>query len=166
MVAYFTSLPFGIPGSITRPHGVHNVESMAFDPATPFPSYGVPGKVVASKFVPLTAVGDTQPYGFLVRPYPTSSPNQSDPFFGAVPPVGGVANVMTRGYMAVKCNAGTPAFAGTVYFRYANAAGGTPLGGLEATAVGGSNVALLNIQFMGAADSNGNVEVRFGSANQ
>src|SRR3569833_3623618 len=115
MVAYFNALPFAIPGDITRPHGINNVESVAFDPALPFASYGIPGKLAAGKFVPLALVGDTQPYGWLVRPFPTSSPNATDPFFGAVPPVGGVANVMTRGYLGVKCNAGTPAIGGTDY---------------------------------------------------
>ena len=164
--AFWTAIPFASPGDLTRPHGVHNVEPMAFDPNLPFPFYGAPGKIAANKFVPLTLVGDTQPYGFLQRPYPIRSPNQSDPFFGAVPPTSGVANVMTRGYMGVKCNAGVPAIQGTVYYRYANPTGPLPLLGLEATSVGGSNIALLNVQFQGAADANGLTEIRFGGINQ
>jgi hypothetical protein len=48
-----------------------------------------------------------------------------------------------------------------VYVRYANAAAGTPLGGVEATSVAGSNVALVGVAFMGPADASGNVEVAF-----
>lgn len=164
--AFWDVMPFASPGDLTRPHGINNTEPQAFDPANPFPFYGAPGKIGGGKFVPLTLVGDTQPYGFLQRVFPTRSPNETDPFFGATPPLKGVANVMTRGYMGVLCRAGVPALGGTVYYRYANAAGGTPLLGLEATTVVGSNVALLGVQFQNGQDSNGLTEIRFNAPNQ
>lgn len=154
----------GVQGAITRQQtALGSVEPQAFNSSLPFPSYGVPGKMVSGLFVPLSAVGDTAPYGFLVRPYPIVGLNASDALGVAVPLcTGGVAaNILRRGYMSIVCNAGTPVQGGTLYMRYANPSGALVLGGIEATSVGGSNVALTNVQFTGPADSAGNVEIAF-----
>jgi hypothetical protein len=155
-------MPFGVPGDISRAFGQATVEPQAFDPTKPFGAFGLPGKMSGGLFVPLSVVGDTQAYGWLVRPYPTRSSNPSDPLGSSVPlcTAGRQADVLVRGYLTVFCGAGVPAQGGTVYVRYANPATGLPVGGLEATAIGGTNVAMTGVTFMGPADPQGNVEIR------
>lgn len=161
MVAYAFHLPKGIPGNLSRPLSPSIIEPQPYASATPFPGYGLPGKFVNGTFVPPTAAADVI-YGFLIRPYPTTGLNPSDPLGTAVPPTKGVADIMRKGYMTVKCNAGTPAPGGTVYVRVAAAAAGTPIGGIEAASVTGDTVAIPNAQFMDSMDPNGNVEIYFG----
>jgi hypothetical protein len=147
-------MPNGVQGDLSRPSQA-TVEAVALASGTPFTAYGTPGKISGNNFVPLTLVGDTTPYGFLVRPFPTTGVNANDALgvgVPATPAIMGPGNVMRRGYMIVACNAGVPAFGGTVYYRYANPTGPLPLNGLEATSVGGSNVALLGVQWMGLID--------------
>ncbi len=159
--AFTFRMPFGIPGDISRGVEQSTVEQQAYNASLPFPSYGVPGKMVSGLFVPLALVGDTVPYGFLVRPFPTTGLNASDPLGTAVPQTTGVANVLRRGYMMVQCNVGTPAFGGTVYMWYAASSGSHVVGGLEATSTPGSNVALTNCSWFGTTDSNGYAEIQF-----
>lgn len=70
--------------------------------------------------------------------------------------------VMKRGCVNVVCQAGTPAPGGTVYVRTeANDSKPNALvGGFEAAADTGKNVALENAQWKGAADANGVAELR------
>ncbi len=163
MTAYLYRVPVGIPGDISR-QSQAQVEAAAFNSAVPFPGYGLPGKLVLNgsiaNFEPISAVADV-PYGFLVRPFPTQGANASDPLGTAVPSISGIASVMVKGYMTVKCNAGVPEQGGAVYVRYANGAANTPVGGIEAAAVANTTQAIPNARFMGPADANGNVEIYF-----
>lgn len=154
-------MPSGIPGDISR-QSQATVEPQIFDPALPFPGYGLFGKLAAGKFVPI-ASGDTAAviYGLLVRPYPTTGGAGSEPLGTATPPTKGVCDVLRRGYMTVKNNAGTPALGGTVYVRVAAAAAGKPIGGIEAAADGTNTVAVTGAIFMNGGDANGNVEIAF-----
>jgi hypothetical protein len=148
----------GIPGAISRPGAL--IEGQPLNSGTPFASFGIPVKYSGGYAVPITAVGDVI-QGFLVRSFPMTGPNASDPIGTSAPPTSGVASVMNQGYMTVQCNAGTPALGGAVYVRYANAAGGTPIGGIEAAAVASTTVAIPGAVFTCAADAGGNVEIRF-----
>lgn len=162
--AYSFRMPFGFAGDITRAStSVGSVETQAFNASLPFASFGIPGKIASGLFVPLAVVGDVTPYGFLVRPYPITGLNASDPLGTAVPncTAGQEANVLRRGYINAACNAGVAALGGVVYVRYANPSGVLVVGGLEATSVGGSNVALTNAVWMGPADTNGVAEIAF-----
>lgn len=161
MVAYAYRMPKGIPGNLSRTGTPTIIEAQPYDPSLPFSAYGLPGKIAGGQFVPISTSTDVV-YGFLVRPFPITGANASDPLGTSVPPLKGLADVLRLGYIQVKCNAGTPALGGTVYVRYANGATGTPVGGIEATSVSGSNVAIPNCQFQDAADSGGNVEISFG----
>jgi hypothetical protein len=155
-------MPYGVPGDLSRPSRA-NVEAWAFG-AAPFASYGIPVKLVAGLAVPVSAVADgALTYGFLVRPFPVTGPNASDPLGTAVPPTSGVANVMNRGYINVKNNAGAPAAGGKVYVRVANGVPATPVGGVEAAAIAGTTEVIPGAHFMGPADANGNCEVEFRS---
>lgn len=161
MVAFVTRMPNGIPGDSTRP-SQSTIESQVFNSSLAFPGYGLPGKIASNKFVPI-ASGDaaTAIYGFLVRPYPVTGANGSDPLGTSVPPTTGVADVMRRGYINVKNNAGTPAVNGPVYVRVAAAAAGKPIGGIEAASDSTNTILISNCTFMGAADASGNVEIAF-----
>lgn len=157
-------MPNGVAGDISRP-SMSTIEAQAFNSSLPFASYGIPGKIASGLFVPLTAVGDTTPFGLLVRTYPVTGLNASDPLGTAVPICTGgfAANVLRRGYMTVQLNAGasSAALGSAVYFRYANPSGAAVVGGLEGAAVGATTVALTNAIFMGPADANGFAEVAF-----
>ncbi len=150
----------GIPGVVSRP-SQSTIEPAIQDPNNAFSAYGLFGKIASGKFIPVGA-GDaaTAVYGLLVRPYPTQGANASDPLGAAVPPTSGVANVLRRGYMTVKLNAGTAALGGQVYVRVANAATGKPIGGIEAAA-DSTNTIAVNATFMSAADASGNVEIAY-----
>jgi len=153
-------MPYGIPGDVTRREH-STIESQLFG-ATAFSAYGLPAKFSSGKIVPMGA-GDagTDLRGFLVRPYPITGANASDPLGTSVPPTAGAADLMKRGYMTVKCNVGTPALDGTVYMRITANGGNTIIGGIEATADGANTITLPTTKFAGPADANGNVEIAF-----
>ncbi len=158
---FLYSMPFGIPGDVTR-QSQSTIEGQVLDGDYPFDEYGRFGKISSNKFLPVTT-GDaaTDVYGLLVRPYPTTGLNASDPLGTAVPPETGVANVLRRGYATVKVNAGTAAIGGTVYIRVDTAAEGQPIGGIEAAADSTNTIAVTGCIFMSAADASGNAEIAF-----
>jgi hypothetical protein len=113
-------------------------------------------------------------YGFLVRPYPATGNNASDPIGTAVPPAPGVGgiqqlSVLVAGYMTVYVQegAGSVAAGGAVYVRYA-ASGNLVIGGIGGAAIASNNVALTSANsrfggafFTGACDASGNAEIAF-----
>lgn len=161
MPAFLTRMPAGIPGDVTRPSAA-TIEPGVFNSAAAFGGYGLFGKISSGKFVPVGA-GDaaTAVYGLLIRPFPVTGANASDPLGTAVPPTSGMADVLVRGYANVKLNAGTAALGGSVYIRVGAAAAGKPIGGIEAAADGSNTILVANCTFMGAADASGNAEIRF-----
>lgn len=161
MVAYTTRMPSGIPGDVTRPASAH-IEPAVLNSALTFGAYGVFGKIASGKFVPVTT-GDTAAsvYGLLIRPYPITGANASDPLGTAVPPTSGMADVLRRGYASVLLRSGTAAQNGQVYVRVAAAAAGKPIGGIEAAADGSNTIAVSGCTFMGPADASGNVEIAY-----
>lgn len=147
----------GIPGDISR-RGQCTVEAAVADAANLFASYGVPGKMVNGKFGPIQ-VGDaaTVISGFIARPFPIQTTNAD----GSGVSSSKILDRMRRGYMTVKCNAGTPTVEGTVYVRVATPSGAKVIGGIEAAADGANTVIAPNCVFMDAGDAAGNVEIRF-----
>ncbi|EFN5616768.1 hypothetical protein FQH40_23250, partial [Escherichia coli] len=55
--AYLTRMPLGIAGGVTRPRDL-TIEPVSLDHTKQFASYGLVGKYVNDKFVPLES-GDT-----------------------------------------------------------------------------------------------------------
>lgn len=157
--AYLLRMPSGIPGDVSRKLD-STVESQFFNSSLPFASYGIPAKLVSGKVVPFAAT-DTADllYGFLVRPYPTQSAQEG--IGTATPPTTGCANVLRRGWMTVKCNAGTPAQGGTVYVRIDTPSGAKVVGGIEAASDSTHTVALTGVKFTNAGDASGNVEIEY-----
>lgn len=158
------SLPLGVPGDLTRAHAI--VESYQQFVTTPVFGYGLPVKQAAGAPDAVTGIvaADTSAavVGFSVRQYPSLPGTTADQLFGAgVPPLTGPLSIMKEGYMVVKNNAGTPAKEGAVYVRIATPAGIKVVGGIEAVADGANTFQLLGAAFTGAADADGNAEIRF-----
>ena len=153
----------GIAGAISRAAGQATIEAQVMDASTPVTVYGVPVKLVSGKVQPVASGDDaTVVYGLLVRPYPTQSTSNTAQGLGqGAPSTVQPADVMRRGYMSVKCNAGTPAKRSQAYVRVANAATGKPIGGIEAAADSGKCVAIAGCFFTGPADADGLTEVEF-----
>lgn len=156
MAAQFigTSMTRGFAGELTRGYYDHTTEAKANDATSPVIGFGVPVKLNtnADGVTPCTATSDTV-YGFAVREYGQAVPKirssalvdeQEQP----------IVTVMKRGYMAVKLASGTAKLGGTVYL---NATGGLTADAGSAPA----NTAIPNCVFMGAADSDGLVEIAF-----
>jgi len=161
MTAFLYRMPSGIPGDVTR-QSLSTIETQMLNSSLPFPGYGLPGKIASGAFVPITT-GDTAAsvYGLLVRPFPTEGANPSDPLGTGVPQVNGPANILRRGYMNVKVNAGTASLGSTVYIRVATPSGAKVIGGIEAVSDTTNTIAITGASFMGAADASGNAEIAF-----
>jgi hypothetical protein len=157
MPSFLYRMPSGIPGSISRPLSPFNVEPGVILATNPPTAYGVPLAVDATTghFRPIGA-GDTASliYGLNVRAFPTQSGNSP-------PPVSGGLDVMTLGYMSVKCNYGTPAKNGIVYVRIAANGANTIIGGIEATSDTTFSIIMTGAHFTGAADAYGNAEIAY-----
>jgi hypothetical protein len=161
MGSFTYRMPAGIPGGLSRGAGQATVEPQAGDAAKDFLGYGMFGKIVAEKFVPLE-VGDVAGviYGLLLRPFPTGA--SQDGLGTSTPPTsGGILDVLRRGYATVALAGATAAAKnGQVYVRTTVGAGET-LGTIEAAADGGDCVAVAGCFFTGPADANGIVEVAY-----
>lgn len=147
--AILKRMPYGFAGDITR-QSQAKIEAQLLDPAKPFPGYGLFGKIVSDKFVPVS--GGEKPgdiYGLLVRPFPTQGGAQ------------GVADILRSGYVSVKLNAGAAALGGQVYVRIAKPTADKPVGGIEAAADGDNTVAVPGATFCASADADGNVEIQY-----
>ena len=161
MTAYTTRMPAGFAGRVSRSDS-KTIEQQIPDGSTPPTVYGTAVKMVSGKLKPMGS-GDAASliYGLLVNPYPMQSTTNTAG--AATPPTTGVLDVMRRGYMTVALKLGTAAKAGQVYI--VTTAGGTVVIGDVVTASspagGGTAVALANGFFMGAADSNGVVEIQY-----
>lgn len=153
-------MPFGIPGDVTR-QSQSTIEPQLFNSAAAFSAYGLFGKIASGRFVPIgTGDAATAVYGLLVRPFPTQS--ASTAMGVAQPPTTGPADVLRRGYAAVKLRgSAAAALNGQVYVRVANGTTDQPIGGIEAAADSTNTIAVANCVFMSAADADGNVEISF-----
>lgn len=161
--AFLYRMPAGIPGDVTRREAAR-IEQAIFDANYPVTEYGLPVKKVSGKIRPMAEHDTDQPYGFLVRPFPTQSGDAANAPLttAAVPPTSGIGDVLVAGYMTVKVLDGTPAAGGSVYYRSEQESPEVTIGRLEVAA--GSpvaNIAITNCIFMGAFDSDGNGEIRF-----
>lgn len=149
-------MPSGITGDVSRKsHSTIEAQQVAAG----FAGFGLFGKFDATgKIVPLGA-GDTAAsvYGLIVRSYPTQSATNA---LGVAVPVAGFNDVLRRGYMTVKVNAGTAKTGGKVFVRIAAATEAKPLGGIEAVA-DSTNTIEVNAIFMHAADASSNVEISY-----
>lgn len=157
---------YGVPGDITRASAA-TVEAQAFG-ATAFAAYGLPAKSSAGKVIPVSAQNDVV-YGFLVRPFPITGANASDPLGTSVPPTTGPAGILRRGYINVLVQLGgaSCALGSGVFVRYQTPQTGQIIGGVEG-ATTANNYQLTSTYtlgggayFTGPVDAAGNAEVAF-----
>ena len=153
-----TRMNQGVQGDVSR-QSQSQIEAQVYG-ATAFPQYGLAGKLVSGLFIPPAATADPI-YGILIRPYPITGANASDPIGTSVPPTSGIANVLTKGYAIVNVQAGTAVAGGAVYVRFQSPSGSIVLGGIEGTS-SANNYALTNARFTtGVTDASGNTEIYF-----
>ncbi len=161
--AYLERMPIGIAGAITRPRDL-TVEPVTLDTTNPFSGYGLPGKYVNDKFVPLED-GDTidQVKGILVRPYPITS--VADLAYLGIE-ANQIGDNLKRGYICVVATAGSATSAkkgDPVYVRVADGSTASPVGSfvLTADATAESTPQLAKAEVMGPGEADGRIEIAF-----
>src|ERR1700748_543833 len=118
MVAYAFRMPAGIPGDVNRIASATIETQVVSSAAGEAPTAFVLRVVISSPSgqvgnVRVMTSGDTgQPYGFLVRPYPTQS--SQDPLNVSTPPTSGLVDILKRGYMSVQLQGPTAAIKGGI----------------------------------------------------
>lgn len=145
--AILERMPVGFAGDVTRKAEATLEPGMVGAAAIPF---GAPAVYAEGKLRPVAA-GDTAIAGFIARPYPTQTGE-------ALP--GTVADVLKRGYMAVRVAAGTAAHGGQVHVRLV-AAAGKAAGDIETAADGDNTLAVPGCVFQGPVDAEGVTEISF-----
>lgn len=153
----------GIVGGVTRPRD-QTAEPVMLDNTAVFSTYGLPGKFVNDKFVPLES-GDKIDVvkGILMRPYPITS--QSDLAY-----IGALANqtgdCLKRGYICVLATAGAATTAkrgDPVYVRVAGGTTASPVGSfvLSPDSTATNTPQLVNAEVMGPGETDGRVEIAY-----
>ena len=158
--AYLTRMGIGFPGSVTRPQDL-TAEPAILDAAKPFPSYGLAGKNVSGKFVPLEAGDDIKDVaGLFIRPYPTTNPTDARSL-GVT--AGYTGDVLKRGYIC-----GTAKKGDKVYIRVAAPTTSSPLGSIvltqDSTAANTPELTIAKVMGPGdaaATTTHGNVEIAY-----
>ena len=153
--AFLYRMPSGIAGDVSR-KSHSTIEAHILKGK--LGAFGIFCKLSEKGLVPLEAA-DEGVYGLIVRSYPTQS--ASNGMGAAVPQTGIMHDVLRRGYMTVRCNAGEAKTAGKVYVRIAAGTELKPIGGIEAVADAANTIELNNAMFMHDADAQGNVEISY-----
>ena len=158
MVAYTTRMPAGIAG-VTNRQQASKVQREVMSSTAPATVFGVMmtlDTATGTVRVPTsgdTLTGPTNPlYGFLVRPYPTTSSqdglNVSTPMTSAQ---GGEANILKRGYMTVRLYGATAVVKGQQVNVSLTTAASDVSGGVTATTASATILTIPNCYFMGPA---------------
>lgn len=166
MVAFQYRMDAGYPGAINRAHDA-TIQAEVMDNTGVPATYGLM-LTMGTNGVRAPVASDTAAMfsGLYVRPYPTAGGSVSnavnDPLSVSTPPGIGHANVMKRGYMAVKLNAASPAVVKgqAVGIFIGTASAGNPAGGVTGAAPG-ATVLAIPAKFVGPADANGITEIEY-----
>ncbi len=166
MPAYLFNAPAGFAGSVSRPD-MSNIEPAQLVALADVyaPRFGEAMRYVTGGIQQFTAALTKADFaGALVREVPgiAGGAESEDINSGGVPNPDQTQGLMVRGYMSVKCTAGTPARGGIVYVRTV-ADTGRPIGAFEAASDGGNSFALDAVQAEWATDgkdANGIAELR------
>ena len=160
--AYLTRMPSGFPGMINRQDQC-TIQPEVIDASYPPVLYGLFVKMVTGK-IRTIASGDaaTDIRGLIARPYPVQETSTPGGVLGdsPVPNTALPCDILKRGYMVVRLITGTAAKGGQVYVCTV-AGGANVVGDIGDSTMGGTATAVANCYFMGAADSNGNVEISY-----
>ncbi|MFT2253404.1 hypothetical protein [Escherichia coli] len=154
-------MPAGIAGGISRPQDL-TVEPHILDATKPFPAYGLGGKIVGGKFVPVEAADPvTVLAGIFVRPYPTAS--QPDKIRQVGTGYNFAGDNLKRGYVTVNIggDASSVALYAPVFMRVGTPTAASPLGAFLAAADDANTVQITNAYFNGPGDADGNIELAY-----
>jgi hypothetical protein len=159
--SFIYRMPAGIAGDVTRREHA-KIEPQIIDEDYAPTVFGEPVKLSSGKIRKMAAGDTEQPYGFLVRPYPSQMAS-SEALGVATPDASKIGDVLVSGYMTVQVVEGTPAKNGKVYYRSQAGSPADHVGRLEVDTSGSptTNVEITGCFFMGTGDSDGNVEIRF-----
>lgn len=163
--SYLYQAPAGVPGDVTRVDESNVEPAMLVAVASVFvQAYGSPMKYNGGG-ISQFASGDVATVfaGVLVREVPSIAGNTLQGFDDTVPNPDQPQGFLVRGYVNVKCVAGTPVRGGTVYIQSV-ANGGVAVGAYRADGTDGGNaVALTATQATWASngkDADNNAELR------
>lgn len=164
MTAYLFQAPTGIPGDITRADETNVEPAMLVALSAVFAQrFGEAMRYVTGGIQQFTASLTKADFaGVLVREVPSISGNALAGLTDNIPNPDQVQGLAVRGYVSVKCTAGTPARGGVVYVRTVSATD-RPIGAFEADSDGGNSFALDAVQAEWASDgkdADGNAELR------
>ena len=157
----------GFPGDVTRSRPFSVVPGL-LNVAAPPAAYGNPVLVGADgiSYRGISAAdGSATPAaiaGVLVRLFPTQQQTggMTSALGSAAPPLSGVADFLTLGFMMVKLPAGATVVKGGQVFVWAAASSGSNVQGQPVAASSTTNTyTVTNARFVGPADANGNVEI-------
>ena len=163
--AYLYQAPNGVPGDITRTDETNVEPAMLVAVSTVYAqAFGIPMKYQTGGISQIEASDAATVFaGILVREVPSISGNTDQTFTGNIPNPDQVQGLAVRGYVSVKCVAGTPARGGVVYMQV-TAHSGAVVGDLRADGTDSGNaVALTLAQASWASDgvdSDLNAEIR------
>lgn len=168
MPAYLFQAPTGVPGDITRTDASNVEPAKLIALSSVFvQSFGVAMRYVAGGIQQWTTSLTKAAFaGVLVREAPAEGGNANSGFSDTIPNPNQIAALLTEGYVAVKCTAGTPARGGIVYVRIVTATD-RPIGAFEAASDSSNSVALDFAQASWVSDgkdADGNAELRVGLA--
>ena len=163
MASYLYSAPAGVPGDITR------VDLTSVEPARLIAAssvfaqaFGIPVKYVAGGIQQFNGGAETAAdfAGILVREVPSISGNAAQGLDDTVPNPLQIAGFTPRGYVNVKCVAGTPVRGALVYVQII-ANGGVAVGAFRATADSSNTIQLTNATWAAdGKDADNNAEIR------
>lgn len=165
MPAYLYSAPAGVPGDITRPDESNVEPAMLVAISSVYAqAFGIPVKYNTGGISQIEASDAATVFaGVLIREAPSIAGNDSQGFDDAVPNPDQPQGFCVRGYVSVKCAAGTPVRGGIVYMQVV-ANGGVVVGAFRADGTDAGNaVALTATQASWASngkDADGNAELR------
>lgn len=151
--SYLYSAPAGVPGDITRTDESNVEPARLIALSSVFAqAYGIAMRYVSGGIQQFTTSLTAADFaGVLARSAPEISGNTNQGLDDTTPNPDVPNNLLVRGYISVKCTAGTPARGGIVYVRIVSATD-RPIGAFEAASDGGNSVALSSTQATWASD--------------
>lgn len=165
MTAYLYSAPAGVPGDVSRPDETNVEPAKLIAVSSVFAqAFGIPVKY-ATGGISQIASGDAATVfaGILIREAPSIAGSNTQGLDDAIPNQFQVQGFAVRGYVTVKCVAGTPVRGGIVYMQV-TANSPYNVGDLRADGVDSGNaVALTATQASWASDgkdASNNAEIR------
>jgi hypothetical protein len=165
MPAYLKQAPVGIPGDITRTDETNVEPAMLVAASSVYAQkFGIPMKYVSGGIQQFNGGAEVPAdfAGILVREVPSISGSVTAGFTDNIPNPEQVQGMAVRGYISVKCAAGTPARGAAVFVQIV-ANGGVAVGEFRATDDGANAIELTLTQASWASDgkdADGNAEIR------